>query len=32
MGDVEWIRLAQNMDLWWAPVRAVTKFRFHKML
>jgi hypothetical protein len=27
---VEWIRLAQDKDQWWAVVNTATKFGFHK--
>jgi hypothetical protein len=29
---VEWIVMAQDRDQWWALVKTVLTFRFHKML
>jgi hypothetical protein len=30
-GRMDWIELAQDKDRWWALVKAVMKFGFHKM-
>ena len=30
-GGVDWIDLAQDRDMWWAPVDAVMNLGFHEM-
>jgi len=30
-GGMDWIKLAQNSDRWWALVDVVMNFGFHKM-